>query len=133
MKFLLSLVGALVVSVGSTQAAELSLWVEAGPAGNYVVKVQNIGDTSVIIYRTVVNQRRNDPACTQIPIGYDNGTIFLNRSDYDPEKGEMGGNRLDFITLNFGDERDIVVYRECGRLLEIEIDTSKGTYKFSQD
>lgn len=119
----------LAATAATPVAAEISAWIEHQATGNYIVTVQNRGNDPIVLRSAVVNRKDGDPICHLRPFEYPDGEVALQRSD--SASDEYGIHPTDAARLAFGDEADLLVYRGCGRFLEMKLLTDDGTIAFS--
>ncbi|WP_274830539.1 hypothetical protein [Phaeobacter gallaeciensis] len=130
------LVFLLCVLAGPGRSEEISLsatFIEKSN-GNMVIEFQNTGDRPVAVRSIVINRKEGDPICHLRPFKGFNGELWFARSDSSEEKrAALSMERVDSVTLRFGDEVGAAVYRGCGSILEVAVSTDEGRYMFTRE
>jgi hypothetical protein len=117
-------------------AADLLVEKRDGASGNTEISIVNRGDTIVSIRGATIN-RSSDPACQLLAWNNSFGHA-LARSDLKDGLADSIAEDYEWLpslNLPFGGQVDGVIYRGCGRVLQIDIwysDETGETFTFER-
>ncbi len=116
--------------------ADLLVEKREGAAGNTEISIVNRGDAVVSIRGATIN-RSSDPACQLLAWQTSIGQT-LTRSDFKENVADWIAADYEWIPaidLTFGGEVDGVVFRGCGRVLQVDVwyaDETGETFTFDR-
>ncbi|MEO1363189.1 MAG: hypothetical protein AAFU86_05385 [Pseudomonadota bacterium] len=119
---------------GRSEEIRLSATFVEKTNGNMDIEIQNRDDRPVTVRSIVINRKEGDPICHLRLFKSFDGELWFARTDSSEEElAALSMERLDSVTLRFGDEVGAAVYRGCGSILEVAVWTDEGRYMFTRE